>query len=730
MKKEQDTGIVIKLSQDADIQNARSLRAYVVDGSGKIVDTASFDGAIAQLQTRKDQLHGNGKIYIGQVIPPEAINPNEDTLTTMRAYQPVLSFDKSSIAIDRLPSEILIPFPWHFCHVKGQLRKNFIIDGRTVTLPVCHARVHICNVERIFFWPVYIRPKFEIPDWVLEDLRNKFNNLHISIPKTPPKPGPDPAPFERNISLKTNLSLRTLGSKPAIQKNLSAHGLQPLPDHILNGITAGSLQTIRQTLIEHHEILHPYLCLWPIFWPWFYWMYEEAVVDTDCNGQYDAWLFTFNNTQRNIYIWVEVQINGQWVTVYRPPLPCYTHWNYACGTDININVTDVRVHPCDCSSDGPVDAVWFRSVGESASALHIEQNPASSIVLQGANLDNAGCTDIHYGQKISPFGGGLYLKLFCGRDIFNAGVTHYRWKKTMIADANQNAIPVISQATSIVAGNVNRPYLVRLSTTHYETHAVTLGADGTGTDIAYHIPHQDISAETLIPVADQSLSPEWSNVFFDSAYIDSNSLTEGVYKFELELLKKEVNGSFTVVPVAKSTFQVSAYNAIGNSQDAPNNYLNINTGNALKADAFKMNIRIDNAICGADIHDAMLVETGALSSKCGFIKYDNSNQHVRISFEASHPRNFASFSFGIIKGNNTEGTGVAASGYVLSGVDGFTLTGVVFAKDVPVTQLLGTCPGQAAFAENLTVAALATNGSSRLNEYDRPDTNAFALSNV
>ena len=67
---------------------------------------------------------------IGQVIPPEAINPNEDTLTTMRAYQPVLSFDKSSIAIDRLPSEILIPFPWYFCHVKGQLRKNFIIDGR------------------------------------------------------------------------------------------------------------------------------------------------------------------------------------------------------------------------------------------------------------------------------------------------------------------------------------------------------------------------------------------------------------------------------------------------------------------------------------------------------------------------------------------------------------------------------------------------------------------------
>jgi len=47
----------------------------------------------------------------------------------------------------------------------------------------------------------------------------------------------------------------------------------------------------------------------------------------------------------NIYIWVEANINGQRVTVYRPPLPCYTWWNYQCNTDINITVTDTRVGP-------------------------------------------------------------------------------------------------------------------------------------------------------------------------------------------------------------------------------------------------------------------------------------------------------------------------------------------------------------------------------------------------
>ena len=730
MKKER--GLVIRLSKEGDIKDVTNLRAYVTDAAGSIIETASFDGWEAKLKTTKDQLHGSGKVYIGQQLPKEAPAPNETTLLAMNAYQAVLNTGaNSSIDIARLPASLFIPLPWHFCHVKGNLSKTFIIDGHAKQLPVCHARVHICNVTPIFWPPIYLPPKLRIPDWVLEDLRDKFRYLERSIPKFPPKPGPDPGPIERVGLAKTSVRLSDLPlAKDTLQKKLISNGLQVLPDEVMQKLTSGSLQSVKQALIDHHELLYPYICLWPIFWPWFYWLDEEAVVTTDCNGHYDAWLFSFNNTNRNIYIWVEVQINGIWTTVYRPPVPCYVHWNYACGTDINISITDSRVHPCDCADDGPADAVWFRSIGSSASALHIEQNTASTTVLQGASLENGGCTDILYSQYISPFGGTLYFKLFCGANIFNANVTHYRWKRTRITDANQNPIPLVLQTTAILPGNIARPYLVKLSATHYETHALTLGAEGTGTDIAYRIPHQDISAETALPAADKLLNPEWSDVFFDSAVLDTTGLDDGIYEFKLELLRQEASGSFTIVPVAKPTYQVSEYNNIGSSQNAPDAYLHLNADAVPKALSLKVNVRIDNAHCNADIHDAMLVETGALSSKCGFIKYTNTGQHVQISYEASHPRNFARFSFDVIKGNNTEDTGVHASGYVLSGTSGFGLSGNVFSRNVTVAQLLGTCPGQAAFSENLHVASLATDGSYRLDEYDDNDVNAFALSNT
>jgi len=245
----------------------------------------------------------------------------------------------------------------------------------------------------------------------------------------------------------------------------------------------------------------------------------------------------------NIYIYIEAFIGGQWVTVYAPPLPCNTWWNYACNTDINITLTDPRLGPCNCGADGPADAVWFRSIGWSASALHIEQNIANTVTVQGATMYNAGCTDI-LGTPISPFGSGLDFKLFCGANIFAAGVTHYRWKYTGIADANLNPIPLGFQVTTIIPGNVTRPYLVKLSATHYETRFVSLGAVGTAPDIAYQIPHQDITAEPLVPPADQLLSPTWEDIFFDSANIDTSSFTDGLYRFDLELLSQDGAGHF------------------------------------------------------------------------------------------------------------------------------------------------------------------------------------------
>ena len=71
------------------------------------------------------------------------------------------------------------------------------------------------------------------------------------------------------------------------------------------------------------------------------------------------------------------------------------------------------------------------------------------------------------------------------------------------------------------------------------------------------------------------------------------------------------------------------------------------------------------------------------------------------------------------------------------------MSGGIFGADFTVSGLLNGCPGQAAFAENLHVSALATDGTNRLyaydyhdsvtntdRYYDAYDTNAFALSNT
>lgn len=734
MRDNKITPVTLRIAQDPAIKdNTTKLMAYVVDPAGNIIETAPIAKNEARLQTTTDALRADSRIYIAAAMPPELLaQATERTLQKASAYEVVKNIRDNFIDIQKIPGGIFLPWFWKNCLVTGQVNKDFLIDGQLRNLPLCNARVHICEVDTELIFPHIPIYRRKIPDWVIQQLGDKFKNLTLI-----PKPR-IPDPIGPISGLKTNLPLNSLTLKNRLQPRVRPSSLPELAPEVMKAMASGSIPLMRQTLTDFHLQLYPYICLWPVFWPWFYSMEELSVVYTDCNGHFESWESTlFEKGGLDIYIWVEVLINGQWVTVYRPPIPCHTWWNYKCKTNLNIKVTDSRVDPCDCGTQGPADAAWFRSIGTSASALHIEQQLNSSIPLQGATLLNAGCTDIIDGIKISPFGSVLNFKMFFGANIFAAGVTHYRWKKTMVADVNQNPV---SGSPSIISGNVSRPYLVKLSASHYETHYVQLGAEGTSTDFAYRIPHHNVALEG-IPATDIPLSPEWEDIFFDSAAVDSHSMTDGIYRIELELLKRESNGSFTPVQVNKQTFQVSRINDIRSSQDAPDNYLNLVS--ATKASSYKMYIRIDNAPCVADIHDARLVETGALSGSCGFIRYDNTDQHIHLSFEASHPRNYARFGFGLVKGNNTQATGINPSGYVLSSVGGFTLSGGLYQADFKVLNLLNGCPGQAAFSENLNVYALATDGTNRLYGFDYQDTithvnyyydasdiNAFALSNT
>lgn len=145
-----------------------------------------------------------------------------------------------------------------------------------------------------------------------------------------------------------------------------------------------------------------------------------------------------------------------------------------------------------------------------------------------------------------------------------------------------------------------------------------------------------------------------------------------------------------------------------------------------------MTYRVDNSICNAAIDNITVINndgtTTSSDTECGFAEYKHKNSSlVEFSFEASHPNNFATFSFGVIRGNGNACPDADTSGMVIgNSSNGYILSGGKFTKQVAVASLLGTCR-QAAFSENLHVYALATDGSNRLNGYDDGAVAAFAL---
>ena len=121
---------------------------------------------------------------------------------------------------------------------------------------------------------------------------------------------------------------------------------------------------------------------------------------------------------------------------------------------------------------------------------------------------------------------------------------------------------------------------------------------------------------------------------------------------------------------------------------------------------------------------------------------------MNLRFDASHPHDFATFSFQTTRGAGfgipeaTTGGSVGAastptgsSGTSVPAAPGsFARAGTTFGKALPVGTLLtsntpsgSTSCDRAAFAETLYVRATATDGWSRLSHLDRSDTAAFAL---
>lgn len=738
MKKGNTAPVTVRLSKEAGIKNPENLRVYVVDAAGQLLEEAPFKGYDAALKTSKGQLQSDSKLYIGPSFSKEAgiKKISERHLKKAGAFEASLRFNRESVIdISRLPAGLDIEFfPFRFCHITGHLNKNFTIDGQVRNLPVCHARVHICEVDQL---RIYLPP---IPEYVVIDIRDWFKQildkkLELEIkPPIPPRPPVQPiAAIARGE--KQSLPLRGLKASQKQLDTAKIKGLPVLSLEVQAGLLSESVATVQETIRANYRILYPYFCYWPHYYHWFYFHQPIDTVYTDCNGKFDTWYAILDDDQPDVYIWVEVLYNGEWVTVYRPGIVCNTWWNYACNTDIRITLTDPRVAPCSCSPlEGSI--VWIRRVGNGTSlrriAMHATGSSTPSPFADVRGLtNNLGVLGNNY---VSPFTGQFPFYVKFGDGFPSGTVTHYRWKYRRLTNAD---LVNVTETYTPQEGPLSRPFRYigtnALGEEVFYTGNYPLDVT-VGSGKIYKIPHDDASVDTGIVGAQWEMDDvETISVLAADVRTDTDNLLNGLYEFVLEL----TDGAGNTQVVDASVFQVDsllpsppdpASTPAGNVD--PDYLVRNAVGNVI---GFRFLLRIDNDRTSGDIQEAIVRNgdgTGSTTDTiCGFAQYRNKfDGEVLLRFTARQPHRYAGFGFSVTKGNGPSGGAASLSGQVPEPVAFTTVDGIPTSYQLSrtIVGLLGTCT-QAAFAENLSVSAYHTNGSERVWQYDTSDTAAFAI---
>jgi hypothetical protein len=128
--------------------------------------------------------------------------------------------------------------------------------------------------------------------------------------------------------------------------------------------------------------------------------------------------------------------------------------------------------------------------------------------------------------------------------------------------------------------------------------------------------------------------------------------------------------------------------------------------------------------------------TTGVAGPCGFIEFNNRNTStVNFKFNASQQNNFATFGFGITKGNGSTDNfsagaraGVSSTPLLHNGAasgENVNLVGSDYELHVSPAFLLGSC-NKAAFLQSVSVHPLVQDGYSRLYS-DSSLSTAFAL---
>lgn len=695
------------------------LVAYSFDRYGRLTDRAPVKEGRATLELG-DWKGAQPRLFIAPAVKEDR-KPTIAELLKQSAYEPVWTFNPQQRVQELLPIPADVARLWLkcLCRVRGRVVRPIRLLGITLEIPVCHARVHICEVDRL---PILIA---RLPDDIIFRLRDELLPL-LERPFVPPIPRPDPPP-ERVLLSSINLAPGgelMFDPQPDPPHTLSRHDAvllnpQPLPPkeraaiqlplELRVGLSAPAVQVVRASLIEHVQLLWPLLCHWPWFWPWLT-CEEIRVLETDEQGRFDTFItYPCLGDKPDLYFWVEYLIDGVWTTVYRPPLPCNVYWNYACGSVVTIRVNDRRVG-CRPRPLGPLVSVY--GIGTQVAVESIDGDGyAPGISINSVAVPRR------------PFGGllGLWAD-FATDPLAGAGVTHYLWSYRLAgvsADPEAGWLPLTTpfgrryRADFPPANSVSKMYQFEVDPTNNK----------------FRIPPEQ---PWLADGASGGAWDDWSlngfaTALFDTTTLPSTAATDvegnpisdrsGDYELKLELFRADgtrVNLSDAGIDIQVQNMATAAWDDWHNI-GVTNRYV---VGGSLMG--FTTMLHIDNNPLVGEILE---VEVGAAAAgPCGFIEYPESAS-ATVAFRAGHHHNHAAFYFALSRGSSGRievaqamaGTAVVdpidpATSTVIDPLNRYSLGAYTYTRYAPVSQLLGPDCDRAALAEELYVYATATDG--------------------
>ncbi len=705
---------------------------YAFDATGQFLASAPVDKGKATLSLPGAAAERTVRFFAG----PRTEKPTIAKLAQMKAVELRQRVDPQKAMIDWV---IVDPAwrPWFLCScvVRGRLIKRLKLpDGTTKDLPICHSRVTICKVFEI---PLII---YRLPDDLVRRLRDEF--IAVINPPIPPPPPGDPfrlgaAPFAPQAisppvaaspggieGLAATVSLSAAASPasaaaPAMAARIESAEVQTRI-RALSALT--SVEEIRRSLVDISTILVPYFCWWPWIEP-FLWVDCVTTVPTDENGNFQATLwYPCVLGAPNIYLKAE-QLHGlAWEWIYRPSVYCHTYWNYSCGTEIVINVTDPSAIPCAPEDPvvpplGVVTWVMPTAVG----GTYIWGAPPMAPPAPAGRLKTNGLTD--YGGFVdAPFGSFLGFRHGWSISIPSAAIKYYRWRYRKMGTSTW-----FDMHESVVRHYVKQPPVGLPTFPVYPLGPHTVGGNANLYEFKPPAPPGPDPSDPPGTITYWPTDDFFADIY--TGYLDTPSLppsiaaAAGQYQIKLEVFS----------PAGSQVMPGPAFSFIVPSTIDPDGTVHARNAEPGELDAggFVHNLHIDNNHCTASI-DAPSIGIAVTADACGFLRYDPMvPTPVTIAFHAQHPNNFATFRFTMVRGAVLVATATTPSPWdevaaLLSG--SYTGDGLGnFTHDFPRADLLGACVN-AAFAEHLYVFAKATTGwGTRISTYDASALRAFAL---